>query len=164
MLHPGEQRASVKRSFHFSFFIFRQSLGLLGRGINLSQGLYLHTGQPKHRINVHTKHPCLSGIRTHDHSVRASEDSSCLRPLGYRDRPLICYSRSQNLNCATFSKHLLVIFMSWFCPAFWWRDSNMYLVFSVITSRPASLLASIKESVFFFVISMLYPSRFASSA
>jgi hypothetical protein len=26
-----------------------------------------------------------NGIRTHDHSVRASEDSSCLKPLGYRD-------------------------------------------------------------------------------
>jgi hypothetical protein len=23
------------------------------------------------------------------------------------------------LNCATFSKHLLATFMSWFCPAFW---------------------------------------------
>jgi hypothetical protein len=30
------------------------------------------------------------------------------------------------LNFATFSKHLLAIFMSWFCLAFWWRDSNMY--------------------------------------
>jgi hypothetical protein len=28
----------------------------------------------------------LSGIRTHDPSVRASEDSSCLRPRGYCDR------------------------------------------------------------------------------
>jgi hypothetical protein len=32
------------------------------------------------------KHPCLSMIRTYDPGVRASEDSSCLRPLGYRDR------------------------------------------------------------------------------
>jgi hypothetical protein len=47
---------------------------------------------PKHRTaqtqnnhmytrNIHT----LSGIRTHDHRVRASEDGSCLRPLSYRD-------------------------------------------------------------------------------
>jgi hypothetical protein len=28
------------------------------------------------------KHPCLSGIRTHDLSVGAGEDSSCLRPRG----------------------------------------------------------------------------------
>jgi hypothetical protein len=42
------------------------------------------------------------------------------------------------LNCATFSNNLLAFFMSWFCPAFWWRDSNIYLVFSVITSRPTS--------------------------
>jgi hypothetical protein len=36
-----------------------------------------------HTPNIHV----LSGIRTHDHSVRASEDSSWLRPLGYRERP-----------------------------------------------------------------------------
>jgi hypothetical protein len=28
----------------------------------------------------------LSGVRTHNHSVRASEDSSCLRPRGHCDR------------------------------------------------------------------------------
>jgi hypothetical protein len=32
--------------------------------------------------NIHA----LSGIRTYDHSAWASEDSSCLRLLGYRDR------------------------------------------------------------------------------
>jgi hypothetical protein len=35
------------------------------------------------------------------------------------------------VNWATFSKHLLVIFMSRFCPAFWWWDSNIHSVFSV---------------------------------
>jgi hypothetical protein len=50
---------------------------------------------PKHRTaqtkNKHIYTPnihVLNGIRTHDHSIRASEDSSCLRPLGYRDRRL----------------------------------------------------------------------------
>jgi hypothetical protein len=70
----------------FSFLIYIQSVGLLGRVISPSQGLYLYTGQHKHRINVH-KHPCLSRIRTYDPGVRASEDSSRLRQLGYRDRP-----------------------------------------------------------------------------
>jgi hypothetical protein len=41
---------------------------------------------PTHRINVHTDNHALSGIRTHDPSVRASEDSSCLRPRNYCDR------------------------------------------------------------------------------
>jgi hypothetical protein len=45
------------------------------------------------------------------------------------------------LNCATFSKDLLAIFVSWFCPAFWWQDSNVYLVFSALASRPTSSLA-----------------------
>jgi hypothetical protein len=61
------------------------------------------------------------------------------------------------LNRATFSKHLLAVFMSWFCPAFWWRVSYMYMVFSAFTSRPISLLsllASLKVYVFFFMVSM----------
>jgi hypothetical protein len=32
-------------------------------------------------LNIHA----LGGIRTHDPDFRASEDSACLRPLGYRD-------------------------------------------------------------------------------
>jgi hypothetical protein len=57
------------------------------RVISPSQSRYLITGQHKHRINIHTPNiHALSGIRTHDPSVRASEDSSCLRPCGYCDR------------------------------------------------------------------------------
>jgi hypothetical protein len=41
-----------------------------------------------HTPNIHA----LSGIRIHDHSVRASEDSSCLRPLGYHDRHRLLYN------------------------------------------------------------------------
>jgi hypothetical protein len=69
--------------FHY---FFTQTVGLLGRVISPSQGLYLHTGQHKHRINVYTNIHALIGIRTHDPSVRASEDSSCLRPRGHCDR------------------------------------------------------------------------------
>jgi hypothetical protein len=76
----------VSRLFIF-LWIYTQSVGLLGRVIGPSQGLYLNTGQHKHRINAHTTSiHSRSWIRTHDHSVRASEDSSCLRPLGYLDR------------------------------------------------------------------------------
>jgi hypothetical protein len=64
---------------------FTQLVGLLGRGISLSQGRYQHRGQNKHRINVH-RHPCLIGIRTHDPSVWAGEDSSCVRPLAHCDQ------------------------------------------------------------------------------
>jgi hypothetical protein len=35
-----------------------------------------------HTPNIHA----LSEIRTHDPGFRASEDSTCPRPLGYRDR------------------------------------------------------------------------------
>jgi len=35
------------------------------------------------------------------------------------------------LNFATFLKNLLAISILCFCPAFWWRDINIYIVFSV---------------------------------
>jgi uncharacterized SAM-binding protein YcdF (DUF218 family) len=48
---------------------------------------------PKHRTTqtqnkrIHTPNiHALSGFRTHNHCVRANEESSRLRPLGYRDR------------------------------------------------------------------------------
>jgi hypothetical protein len=74
----------------FSFVIILQTVGLLGRVISSSQGLYLNTGQHKHGINTYTPNiHVLCGIRTHDPSFRASEDSSSLRPLGYCDRHLL---------------------------------------------------------------------------
>jgi hypothetical protein len=76
--------------FYFILWIYTQSVGLLGRVIGPSQGLYLNTGHTNtekrtETPNIHAR----SGIRTHDQSVRTSEDSSWLRPLGYRDRPNI---------------------------------------------------------------------------
>jgi hypothetical protein len=44
---------------------------------------YLNTISRQHNArNIHA----LSCIRIHEHSVQVSEDSSCLRPLGYRGR------------------------------------------------------------------------------
>jgi hypothetical protein len=46
----------------FSFMIILQTVGLLGRVISSSQGLYLNTGQHKHRINTYTYQtsiPCV---------------------------------------------------------------------------------------------------------
>jgi hypothetical protein len=58
---------------------FTQTVGLLGRVIGPSQGRYLRTGQRIHKIKAHTDIYALSGIRTQDPSVRASEDNSCGR-------------------------------------------------------------------------------------
>jgi hypothetical protein len=72
--------------FFSSEIFFTQTVGLLGRLIILSEGRYLHTRQHKHRINAHTDIYALSGIRTQDPSVRAGEDSSCLRLRCHYDR------------------------------------------------------------------------------
>jgi hypothetical protein len=70
-----------------------QSVVLLGRVYQL-----VARPLPKHRTtqtqNKHIYTPnihALSGIRTHNPSVRAREDSSYLRPLGYRDRPMVSF-------------------------------------------------------------------------
>jgi hypothetical protein len=57
----------------FSFLIYTQSVGLLGRGISQSQGCYLHAEQHKHTINAYRdiclewdsnpRLQCLSGRR-----------------------------------------------------------------------------------------------------
>jgi hypothetical protein len=74
---------------HFQFLDPIQLVGLLGQGISPLQGFYLHT------INAHnTDIHALSGIRTHDLSIRASEDSSCLRPRAHCDRQFITFGRS----------------------------------------------------------------------
>jgi hypothetical protein len=57
--NPRSQGSSGRRQF-------------LERGVNSSQGRYLHN----HRINAHTNIHASSGIRTHDRSVRAGENSS----------------------------------------------------------------------------------------
>jgi hypothetical protein len=71
----------------FSFIIILQMVGFLARVISSSQGLYLNTGQQKQNKHIPNIHAfCV--IRTHDPGFRVSEDSTCLRPLGYRDRQL----------------------------------------------------------------------------
>jgi hypothetical protein len=59
----------------------------LGRVISSSHDLYLtqddtNTEKRGHTLNIHAQ----DGIRTRNHGVRAIEDCSCLRPLGYSDR------------------------------------------------------------------------------
>jgi hypothetical protein len=52
---------------------YTQSVGLLGRGISPSQGLYLDTEQHNHRINAHKyRHPCLEWD-SNPRSQRSSE-------------------------------------------------------------------------------------------
>jgi hypothetical protein len=92
---------------------YRQSVGLLGRRMNPSQSRYLHRTTQTQNKHTHNKHTCPRGIRTHDHSDRASEDSSRLRPLGYRDR--LASERAKTVHAldrsATTTGHLSVIFI-----------------------------------------------------
>jgi hypothetical protein len=53
-LSPHGSTTLLELGCFFSFLIYTQSVGLLGRGISPSQVRYLHTGQHKHRIIAHT--------------------------------------------------------------------------------------------------------------
>jgi hypothetical protein len=81
----SEPRPLIQFRIHFS-----QTVGLLGRVISSSQGRYLYTGQHKQNKRIHTPNiHSLSGIRTHNPSIRTNEDSSCHRPRGYCDRHVL---------------------------------------------------------------------------
>jgi hypothetical protein len=78
----------------FLFLDQGQSVGLLGRVISSSQGLYLYTNTKKKKTHTHTQTinlHALSGIRTDGPGFRASEDSASPRPLGYCDRLISPY-------------------------------------------------------------------------
>jgi hypothetical protein len=75
----------------FGFLDLRQSVGLFGRWsarrkastcTQTQKTAHTHTHTHKQTLNIRA----LSVIRTHDPGFRASENSACLRPLGYRDR------------------------------------------------------------------------------
>jgi hypothetical protein len=75
--HPGNA------SFQFSFLILL-TVGRTPWTGDQPVARPLPTQDNTNRINANIH--ALSGIRTHDLSVRASEDISCLRPRGHYDR------------------------------------------------------------------------------
>jgi hypothetical protein len=85
-------KVTIAEHHFFSPFASLWSIGLISQFLDhFTDGRTPWTGdqlvaqtQNKriHTPNIHA----LCGILTHDPGFRASEDSSCLRPLGYRDR------------------------------------------------------------------------------
>jgi hypothetical protein len=99
-IHQWLHSSLLGPGLFFSFVIFfKQKVGLLGRRISPPQSRYLHTGQDKHRITAHTNIPALSGISTHDPSVRAGEDSSCPIPRGHYDRHRMTFTTRTSVRC-----------------------------------------------------------------
>jgi hypothetical protein len=99
------------------FFSFSniQSVGLLRRGISPSQDRCLHTEE------THTDIHALSGIRTHDTSVRASEDSSCLRPLWSAFQEVLKYIIPVHTRSLTkYMKIMFVIINSSMVSCYWY--------------------------------------------
>jgi hypothetical protein len=79
--------------FHLGFLDLRQSVGTPWAGDQLvAKPVPVHKHRKTHIYTQTLNIYALSGIRAHDPGFRASEDSACLRPLGYRDRLLLDYS------------------------------------------------------------------------
>jgi hypothetical protein len=110
-------------------------VGLFGRVVSPSQDRYLHTVQHKHRIKAHTNIHALRGIRTHDPSVQANEDRSCLIPRNHCDRQLMFHIQefSVLLNFWTVSiicySNAMFRFGNWICfrPREKLREGTSYL-------------------------------------
>jgi hypothetical protein len=87
---PPPSRIMLLGFFRFRIYfvklmnLFGQLVGLLGRGIGPTQGLYLHR-TTQHR-KTRTPIQVSNGIRTHNPSVLTAEDGKCLRPLGPWER------------------------------------------------------------------------------
>jgi hypothetical protein len=130
----------------FSSLIHTQPVWLLGRGINHSKGRYLHTEQHKHIIYAHI-YPS-SRIRTHDTSVQAGEDCSCLGPRGN------CSRLSQNIPY----QNNKIVYITHSCHSF----SYSYSVsFSRVRSSNLSCLAvSLCRSILYIWESIIVHSVF----
>jgi hypothetical protein len=75
------------RGFHFSLDLYINGRTPWASDRPVTMPLRKHRTKQTQNKSTHTPNiHAVGGIRTHDHSVRASEDSSCLRPLGNRDR------------------------------------------------------------------------------
>jgi hypothetical protein len=94
----------------------RQLVGLLGRVIGPTQGLYLHRTTQHRETQTHIHAP--SRIWTCDPNIRATEGSTCLRPLGYWDR-LVFLLRLQT------HYHILML-LSWSHWSIMYRISIIY--------------------------------------
>jgi hypothetical protein len=64
----------------FGFMIILQTVGLLGRVISSKQGLYLNTGQHKHRINTYTHQTSMPCMRF-EPMIPASERAKTVHAL-----------------------------------------------------------------------------------
>jgi hypothetical protein len=98
-LKPNSGLGRFHETFCFSSVTRSRTIGrtprtgdqLFARPLPLHKYKNAHTTQT---LNIHA----LSGIRTYGPRVHASEDSSCLRPLGYRDRYFKRLDRSNFFN------------------------------------------------------------------
>jgi hypothetical protein len=83
LLMPLQPSLGPGRFFQFINLIHSRYDSLDGGSARRKAATY--TGQHKHRINAKTNIYALSGIRTHDPSVRVGEGISFLRPRGHCD-------------------------------------------------------------------------------
>jgi hypothetical protein len=107
------------------FLDHSQMVGFLGCVISSSQGLYLNTGQHKHR-------------KTHDPGSRASKDSTCFRPLVYRDRQTINTDLEIILYCkeTVLRIWVYILILTLFSSSRWFSLFTCNESIRVIPTRP----------------------------
>jgi hypothetical protein len=108
--------------FHFSFLDLRQSVGILGRVITSSQGLYFYTNTEKF-THINTKHPC-PGWDSNPRSRLPTERRQCMPQtarlpwpapikLKQRNKYNLWYSALVYICCGGEVKELNQLVISW---------------------------------------------------
>jgi hypothetical protein len=145
-IHSFIHSSMALQSFFGSLTLpkFRNLFYTVGRtpwmGISPSQGRYLH--RTTNRINAHTDIHVLSGIRTHNPSVWASENSSDLRPYGHCDR-LLLISSGEILHWEMWCCLFLEIYILWI--GFPW---NLILVWLSEICGPIPILITTRDKLY----------------
>jgi hypothetical protein len=92
-LQPNSGLGRLHKTFHFTSVIRPRTLGRTSwTGDKLvTRPLPVHKHRKTHTHNTNTKHPFPEWDSNPRPGVRASEDSSCPRSLGHRDRLSFIY-------------------------------------------------------------------------
>jgi hypothetical protein len=137
------------RGFSFSFVSYTngRTPWTSYRPVAMRVPIYRTTQTEKKHTHTPDIH-ALSGIRNHYHSVRASEDSSCLRPLGRCEGPTALYppwnhlGSSPPLTLFAFQFHVqwaVLPFFSRILATFCARLHEMYTVAQNMEARFVSM-------------------------
>jgi hypothetical protein len=123
----------------FSFMIILQTVELLGRVISSSQGLYLNTGQHKHRINTYTYQTSIPWVGF-EPTILASERAKVVHVLDRSATVTALFEVYSNITRSLSPSAIsLTILISSYHKTRWWVYGMQVTVSTLPTGGNAEL-------------------------